>query len=132
MVKDRLSAACQCGSTETYTECCGRFIDAGAEADTAEQLMRSRYTAYAMRHEAYLRRTWVKAHCPAVLFEQEAPQWIGLKILRTEGGLAGDVAGNVEFVARYRINGRAYRLHEVSEFIRDDGRWLYVKGTCEE
>lgn len=94
--------------------------------------MRSRYTAYAMRHETYLRRTWVKDHCPVVLFEQESLQWIGLKILRTEGGLAGDVAGIVEFVARYKINGRAYRLHEVSEFIRHDGRWLYVKGTSVE
>jgi SEC-C motif-containing protein len=55
-------------------------------------------------------------------------KWLGLKILRTEAGGADDREGVVEFVARYSINGKAERLHEVSRFLRDEGQWRYVDG----
>lgn len=129
IVEVKLQSVCPCGTGVAYVSCCGRFLEGHDLAATAEQLMRSRYTAYVMHDEAYLRRTWARQHCPASLLDAQSPQWTGLKILRTEAGRAGDTTGLVEFVARYRINGRAYRLHEVSEFIRDNGRWLYVKGV---
>jgi SEC-C motif-containing protein len=92
--------------------------------------MRSRYTGYVLRNEAYLRRTWASKYCPASIFNDESPQWIGLKILHTQNGLPEDITGLVEFVARYKINGRAYKLHETSEFIFENGRWLYSKGLA--
>ncbi len=93
--------------------------------------MRSRYAGYVLRNETYLRRTWVPKHCPASIFNDESPQWIGLKILHTQDGQSGDTTGKVEFSARYKINGRAFRLHETSEFVFEDDCWLYSKGASD-
>ena len=56
-------------------------------------------------------------------------KWIGLDVLHAEA--IGD-AGVVEFVARCRVNGRAQRMHEVSRFMRQDGRWYYIDGQAVE
>lgn len=122
--------ACPCGSGQAYTVCCGMFIDDGALPATAERLMRSRYSAYVLAREDYLLRTWHGSTRPVHLGLQDAGpvKWLGLKILRCEAGKADDRDGIVEFVARYQVNGRAERLHEVSRFVRDAGQWLYVDG----
>lgn len=93
--------------------------------------MRSRYSAYAMQLESYLLATWHPAHRPQTLgFEEDqATQWIGLAI--KQASEETDKA-TVEFVARYKIGGRAYRLHEISRFCREYGRWLYVDGDALE
>lgn len=119
---------CPCGSSKTYVECCGRYLDEQQIAATAEQLMRSRYTAYTLLREDYLLATWHESTRPVALnLADEAPtQWLGLKIKshRQQTGTA-----IVAFVARYKINGRAYRLQEISSFARgNDGRWFYVDG----
>lgn len=92
--------------------------------------MRSRYTAYVRCDETYLRQSWHDSTCPQTLgLDQHPPvKWLGLKIIRTQAGGADDKTGVVEFIARYKLNGKAQRLHETSHFIRKDGRWLYVKG----
>ena len=122
--------ACPCGSGQAYALCCGAFIDNGALPATAEQLMRSRYSAYVLAREDYLLRTWHGSTRPAQLDLQDASQvkWLGLKILRCEAGGVDDREGIVEFVARYQVNGRAERLQEVSRFVRDAGQWLYADG----
>lgn len=124
------SPACPCGSGEAYTACCGVFIDNGMLPETAEQLMRSRYSAYVLAREDYLLCTWHGSTRPAQLGLQDAGpvKWLGLKILRCEAGGAHDHDGIVEFVARYQVNGRAERLQEVSRFVREAGQWLYVDG----
>ncbi|OGI56798.1 MAG: hypothetical protein A2V58_02935 [Candidatus Muproteobacteria bacterium RBG_19FT_COMBO_61_10] len=121
---------CPCGSGQAYALCCGAFIDNGALPATAEQLMRSRYSAYVLAREDYLLRTWHGSTRPAQLDLQDASQvkWLGLKILRCEAGGVDDREGIVEFVARYQVNGRAERLQEVSRFVRDAGQWLYADG----
>jgi SEC-C motif-containing protein len=93
--------------------------------------MRSRYTAYVVRDASYLRATWHPDTRPTELHldEQPLPRWTGLKILHTSAGKGSDTTGTVEFVARYKINGRAHRLHEVSRFRRQEGRWFYVDGA---
>mgnify|MGYP003613159284 CR=1 FL=1 len=90
--------------------------------------MRSRYVAYALGNEPYLLATWDATTRPASLgFDTEPPlNWIGLTIKQHEQ--QGDDHAIVEFVARYKIGGRAYRLHETSRFVRKDGRWFYVDG----
>jgi SEC-C motif-containing protein len=124
-------AACPCGSGRTLAACCGRF-HAGEPAPDAASLMRSRYSAYVLGLEAYLLATWHPATRPAAL-ELDAvprPQWLGLTL---KAHLPLDAThATVEFVARYKLNGRAFRLHETSRFERVDGRWLYVDGEIRE
>lgn len=91
--------------------------------------MRSRYTAYALLREDYLLATWHASTRPAGLgLAQEVPaKWIGLEIRRHHEPQDENHA-IVEFVARYKVNGRAHRLHETSRFVREGGRWYYVDG----
>lgn len=90
--------------------------------------MRSRYCAYVLELTDYLLTTWHPTTRPAQLnlAEDPKPKWLGLEIKRHEDQV--DDAALVEFVARYKIGGRAHRLHETSRFERVDGRWYYVDG----
>jgi SEC-C motif-containing protein len=119
---------CPCGSGKPYAACCGRFIEGNEPAPTAEALMRSRYTAYTLCNEDYLLATWHASTRPQVLgLQEEAPtKWLGLEVKRHEQQDAEHAI--VEFVARYKINGRAHRLHETSRFVRENGRWYYLDG----
>jgi len=122
------TSVCPCGSGLLFAACCGRYL-AGAVAPTAEALMRSRYTAFTMLDEAYLLATWYPATRPLRLdLAQDAPrpQWLGLKVVQHQ--LQDGTHATVEFVARQKIAGRAYRMHEVSRFVLEDGRWFYVDG----
>lgn len=128
---------CPCGG-KNYASCCGRFIDGGQIADNAADLMRSRYTAFALRNEDYLRATWWPDTLPeeAVAGEDDV-KWIGLKILgpgSSRPPASGSDHATVEFVARFKVGGRAHKLHEISNFtrLRDSGgtaRWYYVDGV---
>lgn len=91
--------------------------------------MRSRYTAYCLSREDYLLATWHPRTRPAHLRLDEAPQeWIGLKVL---AHLPDASVAVVEFIARYRAQGRVHRLHERSRFVAEDGRWYYVDGDID-
>ncbi len=90
--------------------------------------MRSRYTAYTQDRANYLLITWHHSTRPTSLeLGSEPPRkWLGLAVKRHEQ-TASDHA-LVEFIARYKIAGRAYRLHEISRFICESGQWFYVDG----
>ena len=124
---------CPCGSALSFDECCGPLLAGQRRAATAEQLMRSRYSAYVSRNRAYLEATWHADTRPSDLDLESspAPHWTGLSIVDTSRGQAGDSEGTVEFVARYKLNGRAHRIHEISRFVRVDGRWLYLAGKLQ-
>ena len=109
-----------------YTRCCGALHADGIALD-AQALMRSRYSAYALGRFDYLRATWHASTLPAELGEENgaALKWLGLEVKRHVAD--GDHA-SVEFVARYRIKGKGQRLHELSRFVREAGRWYYVDG----
>ncbi len=121
---------CPCGSGRPYARCCGPLHDGQAAAD-AQSLMRSRYCAYVLGLEAYLLGTWHPATRPPALELDAAPrpQWLGLSVKAS--AQTDDRHATVEFVARYKINGRAFRLHETSRFERAEGRWYYVDGDIE-
>lgn len=120
---------CPCGGP-AYESCCGRFIDKGEIPETAEQLMRSRYSAYVLRKETYLKATWHASTRPNdAVAQDDETKWLGLDVKKHVP--AGDNA-LVEFVARYKIGGRAHRLHEASRFVREEGRWFYVDGSFPE
>ena len=127
----KLATPCPCGSNKNYAACCGQHIDGGAAAPSAEALMRSRYTAYTLLREDYLLATWHESTRPAQLdLAAEAPsKWLGLQIRRHEQQDAEHAV--VEFVARYKVAGRAHRLHEASRFVREDGHWFYVDGDIQ-
>ncbi|WP_237774210.1 YchJ family protein [Actinosynnema sp. ALI-1.44] len=120
---------CPCDSGKSYTECCGVLHRGDATANTAEALMRSRYSAYAVGDEGYLLRTWHSTTRPQRVDFDPALRWTGLEILGTTGGSPFHTAGTVEFNASYRQNGRAEVMHENSGFAREDGRWVYVEAA---
>lgn len=123
------TSTCPCGGKD-YASCCGRFIEGGQAAPAADLLMRSRYTAYVLRNEGYLTATWHATTRPAEpVAQDEGLKWLGLEVRRHVPD--GDRA-TVEFVARYKLGGRAHRLHEISRFVREDGRWFYVDGSFPE
>jgi SEC-C motif-containing protein len=127
-IRDR---PCPCGSGRAAADCCEPFLLGHRRPETAEQLMRSRYTAYAQGAEDYLLRTWHPATRPVALglAAAGAVKWLELKVLRVEGGEADGAEGRVEFVARYKPAGPAARLHETSRFVREHGQWFYVDGV---
>ncbi len=93
--------------------------------------MRSRYCAYTMGLEAYLRATWHASTRPSLdLSAENDTRWLGLEIRRHES--TGSDSAIVEFIARYKIGGRAHRLHEVSRFVLEEGRWYYMDGDFPE
>ncbi len=126
------SARCPCLSGDTYGACCAPLHRRERAAPTAEALMRSRYSAFAVGDAAYLRDTWHPNTRPASLELDGNQEWRRLDILATRAGGPFDEAGVVEFVAHHRdaTTGERGRLHEVSRFIREDGRWFYVDGDA--
>lgn len=122
-------AGCPCDTGLPYGQCCRPFHE-GALAPTAVQLMRSRYSAFALGLEAHLVRTWHPRTRPETLDLDDGTTWLGLTVHRTEAGLAGDETGVVEFTARWQAaDGTLGSLHEVSRFARRANRWLYLDGT---
>ena len=117
---------CPCGSGATYLACCARLHAGQADATTAEQLMRARYSAFAKGDAAYLLKSWSRETRPARLDALEARDWIGLEIEATED--LGINEASVTFTARYRVGEAEGRLRERSVFRREDGRWVYVDG----
>jgi len=110
-----------------YAECCGRF-HAGADAPTAELLMRSRFSAFAVADAAYLLRTWDLSTRPRRLVLDETLTWTRLEIVTVLAGGPFDATGIVEFRAHYRAAKAAGVLHERSTFVRTNGLWFYVEG----
>jgi len=123
--------ACPCDSGQPYADCCGPWhkgLLEGIHAPTPEALMRSRYSAYVLGLIDYLLATWHPATAPGEL-ELPPLTWLGLEVRHAQA--TGD-AGVVEFVARCRDCSGAQRLHEISRFVREQGRWYYIDGEMQE
>ncbi|MGZ4540956.1 MAG: YchJ family protein [Blastococcus sp.] len=120
---------CPCGTGLPYDECCGPLHDGTSAAATAEQLMRSRYAAFAVGDTGYLLATWHATTRPAALELDGDVRWTGLEILASSGGSLLATEGMVEFRAHYVVAGRAGAQHERSRFAREGGRWRYLDGV---
>ncbi|WP_052466040.1 YchJ family protein [Mobilicoccus massiliensis] len=121
-------AACPCGSGATYAGCCRVFHD-GRPAPTAEALMRSRYSAFAVGDAQHLLRTWHPRTRPEGLTLDPGHRWIGLEVLGTQDGLDGDETGVVVYRATsLDASGARHEMTETSRFARRGGRWVYVDG----
>ena len=124
---------CPCGNALSHADCCGRYLSGPQQlqAPNAEALMRSRYSAYTLQRGDYLLATWHPSTRPTAPMEFEPGlRWLGLQVLRHEP-IDADHA-RVEFVARSKLGGRAHRHHEVSRFLREGGRWLYLDAVADE
>lgn len=121
---------CLCGSALPYSDCCQPFHTGEKIPVTAEALMRSRYTAYALRNGAYLQATWEATKCPERIdFSRENIDWLRLEISETKKGSAKDNKGLVTFKAFYRQNGDEHVMNEISRFTKHNGRWFYLDGV---
>lgn len=119
---------CICTRAAPFEDCCGPLLAGKAQATTAEQLMRSRYSAYVQGDADYLLATWHPDTRPSRVRLDSKHQWLGLAIKATDAGAETDVTGTVEFVARFKVRGRGHRLHEHSRFEKIDDRWYYRDG----
>lgn len=120
---------CPCGSGDELAECCGPVLAGERPAATAEQVMRSRFTAFALGDAEYLVHSWVPETRPDRVTIDPDQQWTKLEIIDTVDGRELAATGVVEFRAHYERAGEPGSLHERSNFRRHQGRWVYVDGA---
>ncbi len=131
--REREISPCPCNREKTYAECCLPFHYGRKRPETAEQLMRSRYSAYFFRLVDYLvatthpdKRDKKLAHnIDETIWE---PSWRKLEIISQSKGGADDKTGKVEFIATYSLGKETRQLHEKSRFRRFKGKWMYLDG----
>ncbi|GAB2875722.1 YchJ family protein [Myroides odoratimimus subsp. xuanwuensis] len=119
---------CPCGSGDAYDACCGPLHRQQRQAGTAEELMRSRYSAYAVGDLDHVFRTWHPRTRPDDLTADPGLEWLGLEVVEVVAGGPDDVEGVVAFRARFRTAAGVDELVERSRFARRGGRWVYVDG----
>ena len=123
------SDSCLCGSGLDYVQCCSLLHSGKTLANTAEALMRSRFTAYAMQNGAYLLQTWEPSTRPeSIDFSKDTGEWKRLEIVQTKKGLAKDKKGMVEFKAFFTQDGVDQVMNEISRFVKVQNRWFYLDG----
>lgn len=129
-----MTQPCPCGRDRSLSECCGRFLDGNARPGTAEELMRSRYTAFCLQRIDYLRETLWPRNQPS--FDTTATtrwaadnHWAGLTVIAAQDGGPADRKGTVLFEARYLAGGRLLTHRENSLFRKKKGRWYYVEAA---
>jgi SEC-C motif-containing protein len=128
-------STCPCGSGQSLADCCAPRIDGTRPAETAEALMRARYTAFTQVAVDYLYETihptkrgdFDKAKIRKWAASSE---WQGLEIRHTADGGAEDTTGVVEFVATYYEKGRRQGHHEIAQFRKEDNRWYFLDGEA--
>ena len=126
---------CPCGSEKAYDACCEPLIAGNQAAESAEALMRARYSAYVKEQVAFIldtthpsQRDQYTDH--GIRRWARNSEWRGLTILATDGGTANDDTGTVEFVAEYLDKGRRQRHHEIAQFQRLEGAWYFYDGQA--
>ena len=130
MTKQKSKQGCPCGGV-SFAQCCEPFVVGKQHPTQVEALMRSRYTAYTLANVVYLLQTWADETKPSLpLINPETPlKWIDLRVLNhtqeTDNGI-------VEFIARYKLNGKMHQIHEISRFVHRNERWYYLDGTFPE
>lgn len=126
---------CPCGSGKLYAACCAPLINGDEQAQSAEALMRARYSAHVTSEIDYIHDTTLASrrgdfNRARLLNWTKNAQWLGLEILNTTDGTPEDTTGTVEFIARYREKGKRVNHHEIAEFTKEDGRWYFKDGNA--
>lgn len=129
------ASLCPCGTAQSFESCCSPYLSGKSFPDTAEKLMRSRYTAYTLGDIDYIKNTLApesQHDFDAANTKKWAKQskWLGLKIHNATGGTS-DKKGTVEFTATYKEKNETLEHHEVSQFRKDEaGHWLFLSGDA--
>lgn len=129
-------ALCPCGTGNPYKTCCGQYIEGKETVPTAEALMRSRYSAYVVGDIDYIVATMVDsdpAHFDRPNAEEwsKNSEWLGFELIAQTPGKTEEDPDIIEFAANYKYNDKTLRLHEISQFKKIDGRWMYVDGEIQ-
>ncbi|WOX05857.1 YchJ family protein [Microbulbifer pacificus] len=114
---------CPCCSGKPFAQCCNLYLSGQAYPNTAEALMRSRFSAYATGNLPYLRKSWHPDTCPELDADDLTTQWSRLEVIKSKQGLKKSI---VEFKAWYREGDGESALHEISLFKLYKKRWVYV------
>ncbi|MBC2715271.1 MAG: YchJ family protein [Desulfobacteraceae bacterium] len=127
--------SCPCGSGIAYAECCEPVIKGEISAETAEQLMRARYCAYAKVETDFLLKSLHPDHRNGHDDNQTREwaansTWEGLEIVKTENGGKDDSSGTVEFIAYYTVKEEKNKHHELASFIKHDDVWYFTDGAA--
>jgi SEC-C motif-containing protein len=122
---------CPCGSEKTYALCCKIAHDNPMFISTAEQLMRSRYTAFTKVMGEYLVQTHHSSTVHSVNQQElenwaKSVKWVKLEVLNSTSGQSNDETGTVEFKAHFKEGFRSSLIHENSFFEKEFGVWKYV------
>lgn len=125
--------SCYCNSHKTFEHCCQPIISGILKAETAEQLMRSRYSAYVIADIKYLMKSHHSSTRPNkekknILKWTKSVRWLGLEILSKNAGTVNDKDGYVEFKALFEENGMINCIHENSYFVKENDVWYYQSG----
>jgi SEC-C motif-containing protein len=132
-------SVCPCRSLEesklSYEQCCAPFVEGIKKVSTAEQLMRSRYSAYVVKNIGHIDQTQISLENEVFNKEEalkwaESSEWKGLEIRKTQKGGPSDQTGTVEFIAHYqdKASGAELRHHETSLFNKHNGEWKFKEG----
>lgn len=124
---------CKCGSGRDEKLCCDEIICGKRNATSCLELMRSRYVAFTRADMNYLIKSHYSKTCHIEDYKSSkqwalSVKWLGLSVINTQFGEAGDETGYVEFRALYLENGMMQQIHERSFFRRENGIWKYVSG----
>lgn len=127
------SSSCYCGNKLDFEQCCKTFIEKQRVPKTAEQLMRSRYSAYVIKDYPYILATYaaeqrVELSTEALAQSAGETQWLKLEV--QEASTTANTA-RVRFKAFYRDQGQFYLMHEDSSFILEDNQWRYTQGQMQ-
>lgn len=122
---------CPCGSQVELALCCEPIIRGKKLASTAEALLRSRYTAFALGEIDYLIGSHHSKTVGQIKREEveewsKGSEWLGLEILSVEAGLEKDTEGNIIFKATYKADGKEHEHMEKSFFEKENGAWKFL------
>ena len=124
---------CPCNSNLEFDNCCKPFLDGTSKPQTAQALMRSRYTAFTLANVDYIQNT--RHHRSQNKFNVEfttkwasESTWHGLEIVNCKKGGKDDDRGEVEFIARYTLDNEKHEHRETASFLKENDRWFFIDG----
>lgn len=125
--------SCHCGRAASYTECCEKIHNNTAQAQTAEDLMRARYSAFVVGDIDFIMKSHLgdskdEADREALQTWSKESEWLGLEVVSTEKGAVEDKTGVVEFKAQFKAGGEKHTHHERASFAKVDGYWVFEDG----
>jgi len=130
--KQSIATMCRCGSTKTAEICCSLLISGAEKAKSPEQLMRSRFVAYATGDMAYVKSTWHSSTRPDDINNSDSMHWLNLEVIDATQDYDKNGQGYVEFKASFvdssTQEARHGVMHERSRFSIENGAWYYVDG----